>query len=282
MPRFFRNKRVVILAISFVVLVALIIFSLRENRELTWPERFAKDTVGLVQSAFHVPAQYVAGFFENVKDLKNTYEENKVLKARIDESAAVAAKVNGLEDEVKRLEAILKKKEGLHAFEPIVADVITRNPNGWYDVVRINVGKEDGIKKDMAVTTAQGLVGKVKSVGEFYSDVELLSGDSRTNRISAIARGPEGKDIFGTIEGYDEETQTLLFKRIPSNAPIEVGQEVVTSAMSDIFPKDLAIGTVEKVEPDEFGLTKIAYVKPVADFYDIRHVIVTKSKGVQE
>jgi rod shape-determining protein MreC len=277
MPRFFRNKRVVILAISFVVLVALIVFSLRENRKLTWPEQFTKDAVGLVQSVFQVPAQYVAGFFENVEDIKNTYEENKVLKARLDESASIAAKVKGLEQKNAELQEMVGYKEKERAHDSIPAKVRSRNPDGWYDLLKIDVGEQDGVKEGMAVITSKGLIGRVKSVSKFDSTVQLLSGDNRTNRISAIVRGKE--NAFGTIEGYDEETQTLLFKRIPSDVPIEEKDQVVTSGLSGLFPEDLLIGEVQKVERDEFGLDQIAYVKPAADFMGINHVFVVKGKG---
>ena len=80
MPHFFLNKRLILLLVSIIILVALIGFSLKDRQSLTWSEQFVKDSVGWVQSIFHQPAQYVAGFFENVQDIKNTYEENKILK----------------------------------------------------------------------------------------------------------------------------------------------------------------------------------------------------------
>ena len=64
----------------------------------------------------------------------------------------------------------------------------------------------------MAVLTPQGLVGRVKSVSQFTSSVELLSSMSRTNRVSAIVQGDE--KIFGLIEGYDKEKHLLLSQRL--------------------------------------------------------------------
>ena len=62
----------------------------------------------------------------------------------------------------------------------------------------------------------------------------------------------------------------LLLKKIPYEAKIEKDQLVQTSGMGGVFPSRLIIGTVEEVVPDEFGLTQTAYVKPGANFYDIR------------
>ena len=64
----------------------------------------------------------------------------------------------------------------------------------------------------MAVVTSQGLVGRVKSVSQFTSSVELLSSMSRTNRVSAIVQGDE--KIFGLIEGYDKESTYFFSQRL--------------------------------------------------------------------
>ena len=106
----------------------------------------------------------------------------------------------------------------------------------------------------MAVMTSQGLVGRVKSVSQFTSSVELLSSMSRTNRVSAIVQGQE--NIFGLIEGYDKEKHLLLFTKIGSDAKVEKDQMVVTSGLGDIFPKGLVIGKIVDVQPDAYGLTK--------------------------
>ncbi|MDG2794357.1 hypothetical protein P7M42_24950, partial [Vibrio parahaemolyticus] len=83
--------------------MALIGISLKERNSLTWPEQFVKDTVGVVERVFQKPAKYVAGFFENVEDVKRTYEENKELKAKLDNYAGLSGKVKQLEDDLFEL-----------------------------------------------------------------------------------------------------------------------------------------------------------------------------------
>src|SRR5690606_26582635 len=75
-------------------------------------------------------------------------------------------------------------------------------------------------------------------------------------------------------EGYDEEKEALLFKINTPDAKIEKDQKVLTSGLGGIFPSELYIGEVMDVVPDDYGLTKTAYVKPAADFYEIDHVII--------
>ena len=262
------------LLVSIILLVALIGISLKERKSLTWPEQFVKDTVGVVERVFQKPANYVAGFFENVEDVKRTYEENKTLKEKLDKYAELSVKVKDLEKDNAKLRETIDKKDSLRDYKPIQATVIARNPDKWYDLIGIDRGAQQGIEKDMAVMTSKGLVGRVKSVSQFTSTVELLSSLNRTNRISAVVEGQER--IFGLIEGYDKEKQMLVFTKIPSDVKVEKDQTVVTSGLSDIFPKGLIIGKIVDVAPDEYGLTQTAYVKPAADLNDVDHVMVTK------
>lgn len=82
MPQFFLNKRLIILLISIIVLVALVGFSLRDRDNASWPEQFVKDVVGFGENIVAKPTSFVSGVFGGVADLKNTYTENQHLKER--------------------------------------------------------------------------------------------------------------------------------------------------------------------------------------------------------
>src|SRR5699024_7092079 len=85
--------------------------------------------------------------------------------------------------------------------------------------------------------------------------------------------------IFGLIEGYDEEEQSLIFTILEeSDRDIKEDDLVVTSNMGGMYPSGLPIGKVTEVLPDDYGLTKTAYVKPEANMYDINQVIVVNRK----
>lgn len=274
MPQFFGNKRLIFLLVSIVILVMLIGFSLRSREQLTWPEQFVKDTVGFVQLLFGKPAQVVAGFLENVSDLRHTYEENQLLKARLEEYAALQAEVESLRQENERLRALLDKKESLRDFIPIQATVIGRNPDRWRETVIVNKGAQHGVKKDMAVITPAGLVGKVQHASQFTSTVQLLSALDQNNRISAYVQGNE--NVFGLIEGYDSKRRELILGEIPIDAKVKEKQKVLTSGLGGVFPKGLPIGEVTEVKPDQYGLTQVIYVKPFANLYDVDDVIIVK------
>ena len=285
MPSFFLNKRLIILLVSMIILVSLIGFSLKERKELTWPEQFVKDTTGWVQTLVSRPANYIAGFFGNVKDLQNTYVENKELRSRLDELAQLKADVQTLTEENNEFRDILDKKDSLSDYKQIQATVIGRNPDRWDELLIINKGSTDGIERDMAVITSTGLIGKVKNSRQFTSTIQLLSSTDTTNRVSAeiVGNQPDqpNQPYYGQIEGFDAEKEMLLLKKIPYEAKIEKGQLVQTSGMGGVFPSRLIIGTVEEVVPDEFGLTQTAFVKPGANFYDLEHVMVIERSMIQ-
>ncbi|KYC59362.1 hypothetical protein B4098_2603 [Heyndrickxia coagulans] len=277
MPQFFLNKRLIVLLISVILLVAMIGFSIRERDRISKPEQFVRDIVGLGQSVIAKPANALAGFFDNIEDLKNTYTENKKLKSHLEQLTSLEAQNHELKKENENLRSIIKEKNSLGDSESIQAQVIARNPDNWYEQVVIDKGEVNGVAKNMAVVTSGGFLGKVTQVDKFYSTVELLSSPDETNRVSAKVQNAK-KDAYGLIEGYDKKTKMLLLKQLDFNIKVKKGDHVVTSGLSGMFPSGLLIGDIEKVTPDENGLTQTAYVKPAANFYDVREVLVINRK----
>lgn len=274
MPHF-TNKKLILLLVGIIFIVALISFSLRDRQNATLPEQFIKDTVGLAQSVFAKPTNYITGIFNNIDSLLNTYEENKRLKMRLEDFAVLQAEVNTLQSENKKLRKLVDKDESLRDYDPLKATVIARNPDQWEEKIIINKGSSQGVKLNMAVMTTEGLIGKVSVVTPFTSEVELLYTNNPNYRVSAIVQGKK-EDIFGLIEGYDVDRNELLLKRIDSSFDVKVGQKVVSSGLGGIFPNGILIGEIKEVTTDDFGLTKMAYVKPAADFSMLEDVIIVK------
>ncbi|MBU9711025.1 rod shape-determining protein MreC [Evansella tamaricis] len=277
MPSFFSNKRLIVLLVCIIILVALIGYSMSERRSLTWPEQFITDSVGWVQSAFSRPAHFVAGFFENLDDMRNLYEENKILKSHLDEYASLQVELNDLRRQNEELKDSLGVRDNLYDYTVRSALVIHRSPDRWNEFIGINKGAQDGIEENMAVMTSKGLIGKIHQVSQFTSTIQLLSDQARNNRISAFV--DSDNKINGFIEGIDSETGYLHFTMIDIRAELEEGQLVVTSGLGGVFPDGLLIGEIISFETDEFGLSQTAYVKPTADFYNIDYVLVIESRA---
>src|SRR5690606_17280932 len=204
----------------------------------------------------------------------NTYEENKHLKARLKEYASTQVELTDVKADNKKLREIIDKKDSLRDYEPIQATVISRNPDQWEEKIIIDKGSANGVELNMAVITSSGLIGKVVLVTSFRSTVELLSTENRNFRVAAVI--PGDKPIFGLIEGFDTSRGELIMKRIDSNFEVKEGQKVESSGLGGIFPKGLLIGEVTEVSTDDFGLTKLAYIRPAADFGMLDHVMVAE------
>lgn len=280
MPQFLSNKRLIFLLIGVILLVALISWTLSDRDKVSLPEQIIKDTVGLGQNIVAKPAGYVTGLINSVDDLLNTYDENKRLKSRLEEFGTLQAEVNELEVENEKLQKLLDKKTDLRIYDPIQANVIARNPDQWEEKLILNEGSSNGVKNNMAVLTSEGLVGKVVQTTPYTSEVELLSTNNTNYRVSATVSS-KGKEARGLIEGYDAKRGELMLKRIDSKLKIKKGDKVTTSGLGGIFPKGILIGEVTKVTTDDFGLTKLAYVKPAADFQMIDHVVIAKRQAIQ-
>ncbi|WNC16706.1 rod shape-determining protein MreC [Brevibacillus brevis] len=280
---FFGNKRLIIVLVGLVLLISVVGFTSRDRVSLTWPEMFFKDTFSMVQGFFYRPAQAVSGFFQEVDDAYNVYEENKALKANLDQYARLTAEVQGLQAENARLREILNVKDSLKSYQLRIAEVVARNPDTWNNVITIDKGLKQGIKKDMAVITSKGLIGRVQSVANFSSTVELLTSYERRDHISAVIQTTQVVNgqttvhpVSGVVEEYDPQERLLVMRKIPWGQKIEAKQQVISSGLGGVVPSNLPIGYIVRVEPDDYGLTQTAYIQPTADFSQLNEVMIVE------
>src|SRR5690625_2671381 len=275
---FFRKKSLFIILIGVILLVVLVGYSMTDREQLSRPEKVFMDSVGWVQSIFNRPISYAVGLFETAGEIKNTYDENKVLREKLAEYKTHIYKVQELDKENEELRKAVELESSARDFEPILSNVISRSPERWLEQLTIDKGTKQGVKKDMAVMTVDGMIGKVTSVSNQTSTVQLITGFDQLNRISAtVSRKKDDQNIFGLIEGYDKEKEALVFTILEqSDRNLKEDELVVSSSMGGLYPSGLPIGTIIEVLSDYYGLTKTAYVEPAADMYEINQVIVVE------
>lgn len=274
---FFKRKSLFIILIGIILLGILVGYSFSKQNNLSTAEKFVMDTVGWVQNIIYQPVTFVVGFFENIDDMKKTYDENKILREKLFEYKTLVYDLQELEKENEELRNVLQILESPRDYEPILASVIARSPERWIEQVTINQGSQKGIEENMAVITGEGMIGKVKSVSTFTSTVQLISSFDQFSRVSANVLREKENNVFGLIEGYDEEKGMLLFRVIEqSGEKLKEDELVVSSNLGGLFPSGLTIGTIDEVTMDPYGLTEIAYVKPTANLKEINEVIVVK------
>lgn len=151
------------------------------------------------------------------------------------------------------------------------ANVVLREPSNWWRTVQIDLGSRDGVKVDLPVLTTDGLVGRISSVSLTRSQVVLL-GDlnckvaarvDNLNRDTGVVGG-SGPLESGIVEmGYLSRT-----------ADLKPGQNVWTSGLGGIFPKDILIGKVLDSRSEDSGMSTVARVKPAANLSALEEVWV--------
>lgn len=270
LSNFFRNNKLVVLFCSIILFIALIGLSLRSNTQSV-PEQYLGDTVSFGQRIFSYPIQFVSGsinqFFEH-----NQRPTNK--------EKQLEAENNRLKSENEKLKKELDMSD-IAKYNPISAAVIARQPDQWLNTIVIDKGQKAGIKENMAVMTSDGLIGRVAKVNQFSSKVNLISTKGRTNRLSVNIQH-DSDEVFGLIDHYDDEKNRLIISDIDDNDDVEKGDQVLTSGLGDQLPKGLYVGEVEKVQKDQYGLSKQVVIKTGANMNGLSHVYVAKNNVVYD
>ncbi len=177
------------------------------------------------------------------------------------------------------LQALLEDG-GLTAYTPVDASVIGRSPSLWYSTIKISAGSSDGVARNDAVITQDGLIGHVTEVTGGTAVVSLIT-DSR-NAVTArvVGKGPEG-----VVEPIVGATGKLSFGLIQGEEDVKDGDRLVTagftteSGLASRYPADIPIGQVVETIPAQDEQKEQVNVEPFADLADLSEVTVLTSGG---
>jgi rod shape-determining protein MreC len=149
--------------------------------------------------------------------------------------------------------------------DTIVARVIAKDISSEFRAIRINRGENSGIKKDMAVLTHEGIVGRVLRTSANTADVVTI-----LDLLSAVDAVSERTRARGIVEGLTDQTCQLKYANRTDD--IQIGDLVVSSGIGGIFPKGLTIGKVSSVKKQSFGITQSVEVIPAVDFSKLEEI----------
>ena len=91
---------------------------------------------------------------------------------------------------------------------------------------------------------------------------------------TAVVKDADGKPSYGTVDGFDTETNELFFTKVSNSVKLKEGEIVSTSGLGGRYPAGLVIGTIESIETDEYGVSQVARIKPEADFNEFSQMFV--------
>ena len=209
-----------------------------------------------------------SNLWHNYLYLRGVRAENRELKRQIEEMRVQQVRISQDAEQARRLQALLAFKEQFIS-KTLAAQVIGSTGSEQSRAIYLDKGEKDGIKPDMAVITADGIVGKVLHVYRSTSLVLLIS--DQTSGVGAIL---EKSRINGILRGLPSGEVAL--DRVLSDEQVPTGELALTSGGDRIFPKGLPIGRVSKVSAGSDFFLNIR-VKPTANLSKLEEVlIVTK------
>ncbi len=260
------------LVVGFVLLLMLAGLILRTGSErlaISWPEQIAFEAVAPLQRWASGLTGTVRGWFQALAELRDARRVNEELQAE----------VYRLQQEVAQLLEARRENEGLRemlglvqkvSHEVTVAEIVARSPSNWLGSVTINRGRRDGVEPGMAVIAPGGVVGRVRNVTASTAEVLLIT-DSR----SAVGGRVRDTNLPVLVEGTSRPVdQRVIVRPLDGDGKIEVGDVIVTSGLSRIYPKGLPIGEIVAVQQTEGSLAHQGILQPYVDFDRLEWVAV--------
>lgn len=269
------NKGIYIVVLIVIVVVAILSYTIKNDRELNMFESLVKDCVVEVQKLFYTPIKNFSSMVNDFFNLSNVLEENKILKSNVEKIESLEAENTELKREIEKMKSELNLKRVLSDYEYLNATVISRNSLYWYNNLTIDKGSNNGIKEGMVVINSTGLIGKIENVSTFSSDVKLITTNDTNNKISVTVTNGNTK-LTGLINAYNYDDGYLKVEGISNTETVNVGDLVYTSGLGGVFPSGILIGKVESITTDVYDLSKIINVRPSAKFDDINFVTILK------
>ena len=159
----------------------------------------------------------------------------------------------------------------------IPADVVNNSVNRRNNYLTLNRGYKQGITRDMAVITSNGIVGYIKDVSANYCTVLSI-----LNKDAKISAKVKRYDELGSLIWEGGDYRYGLLQDIGTHVKIAKGDSIVTSNFSDIFPSNIMIGTVESYAPREGGEFYNIKVKYSANLKNVTHVYIINNILRQE
>ncbi len=191
------------------------------------------------------------------------------------ESYLIQKNVNqALLSEIEELKELLDLSKTMTDYRVIHTTLVHRQMDYWLQTIVVDKGSKAGIAKDDIAITASGMIGRVRDVTNWSSEIELLSASDPSFQVSVQIETNE-ETFYGILSGYDQKNQLFLVRGISSSA----GSDVTTSGLTGNYPKGIFIGTIESSEATSSYETLLK-VKPKQDFNQLRYISILSRREV--
>jgi rod shape-determining protein MreC len=207
----------------------------------------------------------VQGVWTHYFALGSTSRENEALRVENDALKLTISQLQTKAAEADRLAALLNFRQAHEQVPMLGARVIAASAGTASRTIEIDRGERDGIRRNMAVITPEGAVGKVIEVYHDEAQVLLL-----TDKYGGAGAMLVSSRIQAPVSGTGDPTMVMNY--VATEDDVKVGEKVVTSGMDKIFPRDIPVGTVVEVKAG--NPFKLIRVQPAAKLARLETVII--------
>jgi len=254
--------------VALLVILAIVLISLDLSGR--WRGDFlhaaAVRCVSPAQRAFHWTVDSWLRLVHQYIALVGVYRENEKLLQEMKRLRMENDVLREYEHEVSRLRRLLLFKEKVKA-EMIPAEVIAYSPEASFRTATINKGERDRVVKGMPAVTWEGVVGRVLHSTKEASRILLII--DRNSSIDVLVQRTRTR---GILEG--EGGAVCHLRYVSRQEDLKVGDVLVTSGLSGIFPKGLHVGKIVSVERKDYSLFQEITVEPGVDFSRLEEIFV--------
>lgn len=235
------------------------------------------------QSAFFTSANLVAGTVYEVSGGVFSYFHLKSINSDLlDRNLLLEQQIRNLENALKEFQIDSVTMNSIKEipqtdYRLFKARVIKNSINMGNNYITLNKGADEGIRPEMGVIDGKGIVGIVYETSPSYSIVISV-----LNSKSSISCKIVGSDYFGYLKWERGDSRYAYLKDLPRHAEFNLGDTVVTSGFSTVFPEGVMVGTVDDISDSHDGLSYLLKIKLATDFGKISDVRVIERKGQQE
>lgn len=266
-----RRQRGVFLVLFGVSIVMLIL----STRSLTgMPERVGLSISSVFLKGFHGLGSFTGQTINSIAELKRLRQKHEEALKKIDEYEHIERDYSELQRENLRL----KEQLGYQIdprFHKLPTEIISKDPNYAFSSIILNKGAKHGVKKDMPVVAyqngVQGLAGRILEVG-YDSSVMIPIFDNSCH----VAARFEQNRYEGLVSGLGSKEKLLQMRYVSKGIvkDLQFGDLVVTSGMSDVFPRDILIGRVKEINSQDYYTSIECVLSPIVDFDKLEYVFI--------
>lgn len=267
MFKYIKQYRLYIVLFIFVLIPVIAIdTSSRTPRDYKFYDKVIIAMTAPIQVLISWTLEQVSSAYYNYFYLLHTRQGNLLLLQENRKLLTQIAFLRETEKENLRLRKLLRFVEEFK-FETVAARVIAKDISTEFRALRINRGESSGVKKNMAVVTNEGVVGKVIRTTSESADVVTI-----LDLLSAVDAIDERSRARGIVEGRTEDICELKYTLRTDD--IQRGDTLISSPLGGVFPKGIPVGTVSEVHRKPFGITQEVEVRPSVDFSKLEEVLV--------